>query len=125
MASQPIVAIARISAAVAASFRPKQNSPQDHAGTPEDFDFEAFYQDKSPKQGWVQPECRAVGPRWTAAGPCDIKKGIAEKCHPGCGLRRGGNALFLTERGYRVCGFEYEPTAIEQTRNVPVPADSI
>ncbi|HET9118070.1 MAG TPA: class I SAM-dependent methyltransferase, partial [Pseudonocardiaceae bacterium] len=32
----------------------------------------------------------------------------------GCG--QGENSLFLAERGYRVCGFDYAPTAIDQAR---------
>lgn len=93
-----------------------QDRSPDHAIAPEDFDFEALYQGKQPMEGidftatpWDIGEPQPAVVTLEEAG--QLRSDILDA---GCG--RGDNALFLVERGYRVCGFDSAPTALEQAR---------
>lgn len=82
-----------------------------------DFDFEALYQGKSPNRAgfnlsivpWDLGEPQPALVELVSTG--QLKSDILDA---GCGL--GENTVFLAERGYRVCGFDCSPTAIEQAR---------
>lgn len=95
-----------------------QDSSQGPTFAPEDFNFEALYQGKSPMHA-VGDDLNVVP--WDIGEPQPVLVGLEETgqlrsdiLDAGCGL--GDNALFLVERGYRVRGFDSAPTALERAR---------
>lgn len=84
----------------------------------DDVDFEEVYRGAAPLDGGAGSQSR---PPWDIGEPQPVLVEVEAEglirgsvLDVGCGL--GDNAIFLAERGHRVTGVDFSPTAIERAR---------